>query len=43
MERLVGNCEFRVPDLIREKFSGGLDIKGNYKNCNKKVTNIVSS
>jgi hypothetical protein len=27
--------KFRAPDLIREKFSGGPDIKGTYKNCRK--------
>ena len=29
------NPNFRAPDLSRISFSGGLDIKGTYKNCRK--------
>ena len=32
---IVYYSNFRAPDLIREKFSGGPDIKGTYKNCRK--------
>jgi len=31
----MGRPNFRAPDLSRENFLGGPDIKGIYKNCRK--------